>query len=152
MNDTKYLQDIWPENTCYGCGPGNQQGMQLKSRWSDDGRFLIAEYRAEEKYNAGMHDVMYGGTVASLIDCHSVWTAMAFAYKAEGLEMGDNPRFIFVTGELCVTYLKPTPVSKTVHLKAWMEGEIGRKIRVSCELGPQGDVTAKGSVIAVRVG
>lgn len=152
MNTSIFLQDIWDQNTCYGCGPSNPEGLKIKSRWSDDGKFLVAEYQADAKYNSGMPDVMYGGTVASLIDCHSVWTAIAFAHKAEDREVGSHPALVYVTGKLTVTYMQPTPISKTLHLKAWVEGEIGRKIRVISELGPAGEVTAAGVVTAVRLG
>jgi hypothetical protein len=79
MNKIINFQDAWPLNTCYGCGPENRDGLQIKSRWSDDRTSVIAEFKADAKYNAGIPDVMYGGTVASLIDCHSIWTAIAFA-------------------------------------------------------------------------
>lgn len=150
MNEIIYLQDVWRANTCYGCGPSNHDGMHIKSRWSDDGQFVVAEYMADAKYNSGMPDVMYGGTVASLIDCHSVWTAIAFAYKAENRNVGSHPLLIYVTGKLSVTFIKPTPISRPLYIKAWVEGDIGRKIRVVCELGPPGDITATGLVTAVR--
>lgn len=151
MSDMIYLQDVWTENTCYGCGPSSEGGMHLKSHWSGDGRFIVAEYLPDAKYNSGMSDVMYGGTVASLIDCHSIWTAIAFAYKSENRDFGSEPPFLYVTGKLAVTYIKPTPLSKPVHLKAWIEGDVGKKINVICELGPQGETTAKGQVTAVRL-
>ncbi len=151
MNQSIFLQDIWKQGTCYGCGPNNPDGLKIKSKWSDDGRFVVAEYKAEAKYNAGMPDVMYGGTVASLIDCHCVWTAIAFAHKAENRRVGSLPALVYVTGKLEVTYLKPTPLSKTLHIKAWADGDIGKSIRVLCELGSYGDVTATGVVTAVRL-
>jgi hypothetical protein len=151
MAEISYLQNAWPPNTCYGCGPSNIEGMHIKSRWSDDGKYVIAEYMPDPKYNSGMPDVMYGGTVASLIDCHSVWTAIAFAHRAESRDIGSNPPLIYVTGELSVRYIKPTPLSVPVHLRAWAGGDIGRKIRVICELGPAGKVTASGIVTAVRL-
>ncbi len=151
MTGNRTLQDNWPTGTCYGCGPANPNGLQLKSSWSNDGRFIIAAYKADLIYNSGMPGVMYGGTIASLIDCHSIWAAMAFGYRSESREMGSEPIFAFVTGELNIKYIKPTPLDKTIHLKAWVEGETGKKTRVLCELGPEGDITATGKVIAVRI-
>ncbi|MDY6824082.1 MAG: hypothetical protein SWH68_09875 [Thermodesulfobacteriota bacterium] len=43
MGEIHYLQDIWTESTCFGCGPANPDVLQLKSRWPDDGRFVIME-------------------------------------------------------------------------------------------------------------
>lgn len=151
MRKFEYLQNIWKESTCFGCGPSNPDGLQLKSRWADDGRSVIADYHADEKFNSGMPDVMYGGTVASLIDCHSIWAAMAFAYKAEHRDMGSDPVLLYVTGQLAVNYRRPTPLSRPVRLRAWVEGDIGRKINVRCELGTDSDITAFGDVIAVQL-
>ncbi len=77
MENYNYLQDSWPTGTCYGCGAASMDGMHIKSRWADDGETVIAEYVVDPKYNAGLPGVTYGGTIASLIDCHSVWTAAA---------------------------------------------------------------------------
>jgi hypothetical protein len=151
MSDQTPLQDVWLDATCFGCGPGNPEGLHIKSYWSEDGRFVIATHHPHARYNAGFSNVMYGGLVASLIDCHSIWTAIAFAYRAEGRPHGSPPAITYVTGQLTVKYLKPTPLDQPIHLKAWVEGEIGRKMRVLCELGIEGLVTATGDVIAVRI-
>ncbi len=146
------LQDIcMPNGTCYGCGSANPDGLHIKSFWSEDGQFVIAAFEPQAKYSSGFKDAMYGGLVASLIDCHSNWTAMAFGYKAEGREPGTLPLITSVTGSLGVKYLKPTPMTQTIHLKAWVEGEVGRKTRVLCELGTGETVTAIGDSIFVRI-
>jgi len=145
------LQDTWMNGTCYGCGPANPDGFHLKSYWSDDENFLVAQFDPHPKYNSGFPNVMYGGLVASLIDCHSIWTAIAFAYKHENREHGSEPSISYVTGQLGVKYRKPTPLDQTIHLKSWVEGEIGRKVRVLCELGTADDVTATGDTLAVRI-
>jgi acyl-CoA thioesterase FadM len=76
---------------------------------------------------------------------------MAFGYRAEGREAGTLPLIVSVTGTLCVKYLKPTPLDQTIHLRAWVEGEVGRKTRVICELGTAELVTATGDSVFVRV-
>jgi len=151
MTKGKALQDCFPQGTCYGCGPDNPDGLHIKSYWSEEGRFVVATYHASSKYNAGFPNTMYGGMVASLIDCHSIWTAMAFAWRAEDKVLEGLPGIACVTGKLTVNYLKPTPLDQPVHLKAWVEGEIGRKIRVLCELGPAGEITATGDLLAVQI-
>jgi hypothetical protein len=98
-----------------------------------------------------MPDVMYGGTVASLIDCHSMWTAIAFAHKAEDRAVGSDPPLFYVTGKLSVTFNKPTPLSELLLIKGWVDGDIGRKVNVVCELGPRNGITATGLVTAVRM-
>jgi hypothetical protein len=149
---TLALQDIcFPQGKCYGCGPANPDGLHIKSYWSDDGQFVVAQFEPQEKFSSGFKNAMYGGLIASLIDCHSNWTAMAFGYRAEGREPGSQPLLMSVTGSLGVKYLKPTPMTETIYLKAWAEGEVGRKTRVLCELGPAGQVTATGDSVFVRI-
>ncbi len=146
-----YLQDYWPEATCYGCGPANPDGLHIKSEWSTDGQFVVATFHPQPKHNAGFPNVMYGGMVASLIDCHSIWTAIAHAYRAEGRTMDTHPYITYVTAQLTVKYLQPTPLDGPIYLKSWLEGEVGRKTRVITELGPQGKVTATGDTLAARI-
>ena len=150
MNNGKPIQDLWPANTCYGCGPDNPQGMHIKSYWSEDGKYLIANYIPEKKYNAGFPNIMYGGTVASLIDCHSIWTAIAFTYKEQGVPLRDTLEIAYMTGKLSVHFIKPTPLDREIKLRSWTSGPIGRKVHVICELGHDNEITATGEVIAVR--
>jgi hypothetical protein len=146
------LQDIClPNGTCYGCGSANPDGLHIKSFWSEDRKFVIASFEPQTRFSSGFEDALYGGLIASLIDCHSNWTAMAFGYKAEGREPGTHPLITSVTGSLGVKYLKPTPMDQTIHLKAWVEGEVGRKTRVICELGTGDTITALGDSIFVRI-
>jgi hypothetical protein len=42
-------------------------------------------------------------------------------------------------------------MDQPVHLKAWVEGEVGRKTRVICELGTAEIITARGDSIFARV-
>lgn len=149
--DSAALQDVWAEATCYGCGPANESGLQIKSYWSADGQYVVASFQPQPKHNAGFPNVMYGGLVASLIDCHSIWTAIAFAYRAEGRPHGSAPAISYVTGELCVRYLHPTPLDSVTQLRAWVEGEPGRKTRVRCELGTASQITATGDTLAIRI-
>ncbi len=146
------LQDLGlPAGMCYGCGSANPDGLHVKSYWSGDGRFVVATFQPQPIFTSGFKNAVYGGLIASLIDCHSNWTAMAFGYRAEGREPGTLPLIVSVTGTLCIKYLKPTPLDQPIHLKAWVEGEIGRKTRVLCELGTAETVTATGDSLFVRV-
>jgi hypothetical protein len=146
------LQDLClPGGMCYGCGSANPDGLQLKSYFAEDRQSVIAQFTPQAKFTSGFKDALYGGLIASLIDCHSNWTAMAFAYLAEGREPGSLPVIASVTGSLGVKYLKPTPMNGTIDLKAWVEGPVGRKTRVICELSSQGIITALGDSVFVRI-
>ncbi|MCY1181602.1 hypothetical protein D9M73_221150 [compost metagenome] len=86
-----------------------------------------------------------------LVDCHSNWAAMAYHYRAEGREPGSLPRIDCVTGQLNLTYLKPTPMGVELLLKARVEGEVGRKSRVICEVWADDVLTVTADSVFVRV-
>ena len=139
----KALQDDMPDNNCYGCGPNNPHGMQIKSYW--DGEVSRCTYMPEPEQCAGPPQFVYGGTIASLIDCHCVGTAMAAFHEKEG------KRSWCVTGRLIVNYLKPTPIDRPVELQATVE-EIGeKKALMRCTMYSDGVATAEGEVIAIKV-
>lgn len=145
------LQDAWPNATCYGCGPANPRGLQIKSYWDADGETVVCRFKPQPYQNAGFPNVMYGGLVASLIDCHSVWTAIAATYKAEGREHGSEPAISYVTGTLTVRYKAPTPLDQEIVLRS-RAVEIGpRKAVVETAVYAGDRVTAEGTVVAVRI-
>jgi acyl-coenzyme A thioesterase PaaI-like protein len=144
------LQDAWPAATCYGCGPANPQGLRIKSRWSDDGSEVVCVFTPEPKYNAGFPNVMYGGLLASLADCHSIWTAIAHTYRAEGRPHGSLPAISYVTGQLSISFLKPTPLDKPVVLRARVTELQPRKALVECAIYSGAEMTCEAHVVAVR--
>jgi acyl-coenzyme A thioesterase PaaI-like protein len=93
---------------------------------------------------------MYGGLVASLIDCHSIWTAIAWTYREEGREHGSSPSISYVTGTLNVRFLKPTALDRPVLLRAKVTDLQPRKALVECSLYASDEETARGEVTAVR--
>src|SRR5210317_1142805 len=121
----KAFQDYYPESLshCYGCGRRNEQGLHVRSHW--DGEESVCTYTPRPHYTA-IPGVVYGGLIASLIDCHSTGTAAAATHRAEGgdLETGPFPRF--VTGSLHVDYLKPTPIDSPLEIRASVKEIKGR--------------------------
>ncbi len=144
------LQDVWPEGSCYGCGPANIHGLRIKSYWSEDGRSVICHFEPRPDFNAGFPNVMYGGLVASLIDCHSIWTAIAWTYREEEKQHGSAPSISYVTGELNVRFLKPTALDKPVLLQAHVTELYPKKAIVECDFFSGETKTAEGRVTAVR--
>lgn len=147
MSKSAYFQDHMPENVCFGCGH-NHGGLQIKSYW--DGDVSICKWTSEEKYH-GWENLMNGGIMATLIDCHCMGTAMAHAYRDENRSLDSEPTYRYATGTLNVKYLKPTP-NDHVELRAKVLEVKGRKTSLSCELiSSKGEVTAVADVIAIRV-
>jgi hypothetical protein len=148
--DTALQDSAAPEGVCYGCGGSNPHGLHIKSYWHEDGVHVLAEHVPEAKY-CGWPDLVYGGLIAMLVDCHSNWTAMAYHYRAENREPGSLPRIDCVTGNLGIKFIKPTPMGVPLTLKARVEGEVGRKSRVICEVFAGEVLTAVGDSVFVRV-
>jgi acyl-coenzyme A thioesterase PaaI-like protein len=143
------IQDSVGENHCYGCGADNPLGMQIKSHW--DGAVATCTYTPRPEQSAGPTHILYGGTIASLIDCHSVGTAIAHFYDQEQRAIGSKPLVWCVTGRLTVNYLKPTPIDRPVVLTASVRESTEKKAIVACTVASGDEITAEGEVVAVRV-
>ena len=144
------FQDFYPDDLsyCYGCGRLNEDGLQLKSYW--DGDETVAVFHPRPSHMA-IPGYVYGGLIASLIDCHGTGTAAAAAYRDAGREMDTEPPFRFVTASLQVDYLRPTPLGPALEVRGRVE-EIGRrKVIVSATVSAEGRVCARGRVVAVQM-
>lgn len=149
MSD-KPIQDSYPDNIaiCYGCGRHNAHGLHIISYW--DGEEGISHFMPQS-YHTAFPGFVYGGLLASLIDCHSIGTAIAAMYDAEGRERGTNPEITCVTANLNVSYHKPTPIGTELTLKARIKELKPRKAIVTCSLYADGVECVTAEVVAVRV-
>jgi len=94
---------------------------------------------------------VYGGLIASLIDCHSTGTAAAAMARAQQREIDSQPPLRFVTASLHVDYLRPTPLGVALEVRATILEIKGRKVVVSSTLAAQGEICARGEVVAVQL-
>ena len=133
---------------CYGCGADNEKGLRIKSFW--DGDEAVCRWHPAAHQCGGRSESVNGGVIATLIDCHSLNLAVARAYKDEGRAIGSAPRIGYVTGNLNVSYLKPTPIDATLELRARIQKLDGRKAWIECTLAAAGEVCAKGEVLGIR--
>ena len=148
--EQKAFQDYYPDELsyCYGCGRLNQHGLQIKSYW--DREESIAVYNPLPHHIA-IPGYVYGGLIASLIDCHSTGTAAAAAYRHEGRGMDTQPPFRFLTASLHVDYLRPTPLGVPLEVRGRVEEIKERKVVVSSMVIAEGEICAKGKVVAVKM-
>lgn len=142
------FQDYYSDGVahCYGCGRLNEHGLQLKSYW--DGDEAVCRFQPRP-YHTGIPGFAYGGLIGSLIDCHGTATAAAAAYRDQGREMDSLPRLRYVTASLHVDYSRPTPIDSVLELRASVKEIKGRKMVISIVLSAEGEVCAKGEVVAV---
>src|SRR5574343_1769940 len=144
------FQDYYPETLahCYGCGRNNEQGHQIKTFW--DGDETITRFQPRPEHTA-IPGFVYGGLLASLIDCHGTGTAAAAMYRAENRAMDTQPPFRFVTCSLHVDYLKPTPMGVVLEIRGKVKEITGRKVIVEAVVYANGTATARGEVLAVQM-
>ena len=146
----KAFQDYYPDHLshCYGCGRLNEYGLQIKSHWDGEDTLCIFH---PKPYHTAIPGYVYGGLIASIIDCHSTGTAAAAAYRAEGRGMDTDPPLRFLTRSLNVEYLRPTPLDALLEVRARVKEIKGRKVVVALTLSAQGEVCARGEVVAIRM-
>ena len=147
---SRAFQDFYPDDLshCYGCGRLNAAGLQIKSRW--EGEEAVCTF-TPRPYHTAIPGYVYGGLIASLIDCHSTGTASAAAHREAGREMGSDPALRFLTAALHVNYLKPTPIDGPLEVRATVKEVKGRKVVIASQLLAAGQVCATGEVVAVQV-
>ncbi len=145
----KAFQDYYSEEVsyCYGCGRLNEHGLHIQSYWDGDETVCVFEPRS---YHIAIPGYVYGGLIASLIDCHSTGTAAAAAHRAQGRGMDSLPALRFLTASLHVDYLKPTPLGAPLEVRAKVKEIKGRKVVIVSTLSARGEICARGEVVAVQ--
>lgn len=148
--DALAIQDFYPADyaVCYGCGRLNAHGLHVRTVFEN--AVGTAHYTPRPEHT-GVAGFVYGGLLASLIDCHALGTAAAASEVADGRAIGAAPAPRFVTGALHVEFLKPTPLGPTLELGARVVETSPRKAIVEVTVIVAGNVTVTGRVVAVRL-
>ena len=148
----KAIQDNYPAKFahCYGCGPANPQGHKLKSYLVGDE--VVARFTPAAMYSGGYPGNVYGGMIASLLDCHGTASAAAFAYRSLGRNMGDGLVPIrFVTASLKIDFKRPTPIGTELVMVGTLRSLEGRKAVIALALSADGIACASGEMLAVQI-
>jgi acyl-coenzyme A thioesterase PaaI-like protein len=150
MHTEKAFQDYYPDQMsyCFGCGRLNEHGYKIKSYWQGEESICVF---TPQPYHIAVPGFVYGGLIASLVDCHGTGTAAAAAYRLQGRSMDSEPPMRFVTGSLHVDYLKPTPLGVPLELHGRVKEIKGRKVVVDIDLFAMGEVCVRGQVVAVQI-
>ena len=148
--EKKAIQDYYSDQMshCYGCGRLNDFGLKIKSYWKENES--IATFKPKPHYTA-FPGFVYGGLIASIIDCHGTGTAAAAAYEFEGRDMGSEPELRYVTASIYVKYIKPTPIDAELLLKGKVKEIKGRKVIVEVKLFAKEELCAQGEVVVVKI-
>lgn len=144
------VQDHYPDDVahCYGCGRLNDHGYRVRT--FRDGEDTLARF-TPDAHHVAIPGFVYGGLIASLIDCHGIGTAADAALRRDGKAIGDAPSPRYVTAALHVDYLAPTPLGSELELRGRVTDLSGRKVTVRVDLSVAGVVTARGQVVAVAM-
>jgi acyl-coenzyme A thioesterase PaaI-like protein len=143
------LQELHaPASRCFGCGPANEHGLRIESHPAPGGR--DGELRASWQplsHHAAFENVLNGGIIGTLLDCHANWTAAMRVMRDRGL---DRPPGC-VTADYAIHLRRPTPVDRSVELHAWPIEVAGDRVVVDAELSSDGIITAtcRGTFVAV---
>src|SRR5262250_1042957 len=133
---TRSLQYTYaPANRCFGCGPANPQGLQVKS--FVEGNEVVAEWRPQPHHLA-FEGIVNGGICGALLDCHSNWAAAYHLMR----KRGDNGPPCTVTADFHVKLKRPTPMDAPLHLRARVVESDDSKATVEATLEANGKVTA----------
>jgi acyl-coenzyme A thioesterase PaaI-like protein len=110
----------------------------------------VAHFTPREEHTA-LPGFVYGGLLASLIDCHGTGSASAAAYRRESRELGSEPALRFVTANLNVNYVAPTPMGVELELRGFIREVTDKKAIIDITVSAGDVVCARGSVIAVKM-
>lgn len=135
------IQDrLFPELTCFGCGPRNERGLQLKSYETDAG--VVATFRPWPEHDNGL-GYLNGGIISTVLDCHSAAAAIA---EADRNGWTDGKGLSYVTAGLDVRFRRPAPLRETLALRAAIvsasDAEIVVDVAIDFDGTPRATATA----------
>jgi acyl-coenzyme A thioesterase PaaI-like protein len=147
MNERSLQEQYAPNNSCFGCGPANAQGLRIRS--FPKGEKVVAEWIPQSKYEA-FPGVLNGGIIGTLLDCHCNWTAAWHLMNKAGV---DHPPCT-VTADYAIKLLRPTSSNGPVFLSAKVVESTDDRATVEGTLSANGKVcaTCRGTFVAVKEG
>ncbi|MBB1140798.1 PaaI family thioesterase [Myroides sp. WP-1] len=145
------IQDLYPENLahCYGCGKLNPNGHQLKT-YLEGKEETVAHFTPKPEYTA-LPESVYGGLIASLLDCHGTGSAAAFICVADDLPLEAPLAARCVTASLKVDFKVMTPMGVPLVIKGKLRQIEGRKVWVDMTLSANDILCATGEILAIRL-
>ena len=147
----KSLQERFaPTGRCFGCGPTNAQGLRLRSfELADTADAHVVCDFTPAPHHAAFEDVLNGGIIGTVLDCHMNWTTIHHLMKTQGLDHAPP----CVTAEFTVKLKRPTPLGP-VHVDAHVLTASDDRATIEATMTAGGKVTAigTGTFIAVQPG
>jgi acyl-coenzyme A thioesterase PaaI-like protein len=123
-------ESLFPDLTCFGCGPANPEGFHLRSYRQGDRTVATFTPRPEHDNGFGF---LNGGIITTVLDCHSAAVVMWEAHQ-RGWEAEPGAPIAFITAGLEVKFLRPTPLGPELSLRAQAQEISESEIVVDAEL------------------
>src|SRR5688572_6473128 len=148
---TASLQETYaPAGRCFGCGPANSHGLRIRSIAVDvsPDAHVLCDF-TPAPYHEAFENVLNGGIIGTVIDCHMNWTTIHHLMRRLGLDHAPP----CVTAKFDVTFKRPTPMGP-VHIDAHVTSSADDRATIEAILTAAGKVTAigTGTFIAVKEG
>ena len=139
------VQDKYaPNSICFGCGPANKKGLQIKSFKTEKGLQMEFETKIEHQAFPG---IINGGIISTLLDCHGNWAAtMALMEQNED----ENPPCT-VTATFSLKLRRPTPLDSKLEIIAIVSELSEDRANVEMTLEANGKICATGEGLFVAV-
>ncbi len=147
MNDLAIQDRLFPDVTCFGCGPANPDGLRIKSFAASD-LVTTARFTPWPQHDNGV-GFLNGGIIATLLDCHSGSAAFHLA-DVRGWGPLPGAAFAYVTAGIDVRYLRPAPLDAEVGLVAEVAEASEDAMTVDVRLEHDGKVRAEASALWKR--
>ena len=149
LSTTTSIQETFaPRGRCFGCGPANDKGLRIRSFATEDsaGALLTCDF-TPEKHHEAFENVLNGGIIGTVLDCHMNWTTIFHLMKKNGLDHAP----CCVTAEFKVTLKRPTPLGP-VHVDARVvsSGEDRATIEATMTAGEKITAIGTGTFVAVK--
>ena len=116
-------------NHCFGCAPGNRQGLRLKFSENRADGSVECWFRVPRRFE-GPPGHVHGGIIATILD-----EAMGKANRQKGV--------VALTRRMSIDYLQPVPLGVKLVAVGWPVKQAGRKRFNTAEIR-----TAEGTVLA----
>lgn len=145
---TKSLQETYaPLGRCFGCGPANAKGLRIRSIPKEDSAesVVVCDWTPEPHHEA-FENVVNGGILGAVLDCHMNWTTIFHLMKAGGLDRAP----CCVTADFKVTLKRPTPLGP-VRVEARVVSSTADRATIEATMTAGGKVTALGTGTFVAV-
>jgi acyl-coenzyme A thioesterase PaaI-like protein len=144
----KSLQETFaPHGRCFGCGPTNEKGLRIRSFATDESEAAhVTLDFVPEKHHEAFANVLNGGIIGTVLDCHMNWTAIFHLMKKNGLDHAP----CCVTAEFKVVLKRPTALGP-VHVDAQVVSSTDDRATIEATMTSGGKVTALGTGTFVAV-